>query len=71
MKQNEKCCGNCKHHCPWDYPKTVFCELEFVEGTEIKNSVKKTIDNNCSKWEKMSMSGDCNCVKDAKVKEMA
>jgi len=63
--QQEKYCGNCFNHAPFEYPLKVFCELNFRSGNSVPESVRHSLDT-CERWKTMSKSGTCCCVKDSK-----
>lgn len=54
-----KCCGNCKNHSIYEYPRVVFCFYKLKNDEEPVKSVFAV----CNDWELKEQ--ECFCCRDA------
>jgi hypothetical protein len=58
-KDLDECCGNCKYHCAYEYPDTVFCFVKFENREEQIMSIFDV----CDEWESKEQA--CFCLEEA------
>lgn len=62
-EKEERFCGNCGSHNPYEYPTTMFCSTRYAQN---KDPIVDTLWC-CDKWNPVSQ--ECYCVRDAFKKE--